>query len=303
MIFAQAYLIYYFNNYNTKSFKYVFSASGEFFSKFKTVQYLHICIFSLNIFEYKNFGLNNFGKKILRFFSVLICRLLLGINKNKFHNVLTLTNSKWSMSRLNKTYNIKKKKVLYPTFKIPDFKNNSLSEFRKRKNIFVVLGRVSEDKNIIDVIKFFGTIKKFIGKSELHIIGPINNAYFSFIKNKINIKKDIFFHGLVNLSIRDKILKNAKYGLNFFYSEHFGRATLEMQKLGVIVFVRDNGGVREIAPHPLQRYKNYDQLKKNIIKIHNNDTIKKKIFKIKRFYFEKKFTDKEFKIEFLKNFN
>lgn len=302
MIFAQAYLIFFFNKYNKKKFDYVFSAAGEFFSKYKTIQYIHICIFSLNIFEYKNFGLNSSLKKILRFFAALSCRFILGINKNKFYKVITLTNSKWSMSRLSKTYNIKNKKVLYPTFKIPKFENNNLKKFNKKKNIFIVLGRVSKDKRILDVIKFFNLIKKEINNSELHIVGPVDKKYFNTIKDKIYGKKEIFIHGLVNLQRRDKILKEGKYGLNFFYSEHFGRATLEMQKLGMIVFARDNGGVKEILPHMLQRYKNYTQLKNNILRIHNNDKIKENILKKNKNVFKYNFTDKKFKNEFLNNF-
>ena len=103
MIFAQAYLIYYFNKYNNKSYRVVYSASGEFYSKFKTIQYIHICIFSINIFEFKNFGLSNQLKKIGRLIAAILCRLVLGINKKKFKNVITLTNSRWSLERLSKT--------------------------------------------------------------------------------------------------------------------------------------------------------------------------------------------------------
>jgi hypothetical protein len=63
MIFAQAYIIYYFGLIKKNSYFFVFSASGEFFSKFKTFQYIHMCIFSKNFLEYQNFGLNNLFKK------------------------------------------------------------------------------------------------------------------------------------------------------------------------------------------------------------------------------------------------
>ena len=75
-----------------------------------------------------------------------------------------------------------------------------------------------------------------------------------------------------------------------------------MQKLGMIVFARDNGGVKEILPHMLQRYKNYTQLKNNILRIHNNDKIKENILKKNKNVFKYNFTDKKFKTEFLNNF-
>jgi hypothetical protein len=58
------------------------------------------------------------------------------------------------------------------------------------------------------------------------------------------ITKNIIFHGLLSLEDRNKILRNSKYGLNFFHSEHFGRNVLEMQKMGMIVFARNKGGKR-----------------------------------------------------------
>ena len=106
MLFAQTYLIFFFNKKIKKNYSLVYSLGGEFYSKFKTFQYLHICIFSLNIFEYKNFGLTKMYKKLARFVVVLICRLLLQINRKKFYNVVTFSNSKWSYFRARNTYNI-----------------------------------------------------------------------------------------------------------------------------------------------------------------------------------------------------
>ena len=81
MIFAQAYIIYYFNFINKNKYYFVYSSGGEFFSKFRTFQYIHMCIFSNNIFEYKNFGLDSIFKKVIRFLFVISSRFILTINK------------------------------------------------------------------------------------------------------------------------------------------------------------------------------------------------------------------------------
>ena len=215
-------------------------------------------------------------KKLARFAVVLICRLLLQINRKKFYNVVTFSNSKWSYFRARNTYNIKKHKVFYPCFKVPKSYKQSFYSYEKRKDNFVILGRVSSDKNIIDAIKIFKKFQKKIPNLFLNIIGPIDKIYYLKIKKKFDLKA-IKFHGLISLSKRDKILKKSKYGLNLFYSEHFGRNVLEMQKCGIIVFARNKGGVRELLFNPNQKYENYQDLLEKFEKIYYNKKLRKKI--------------------------
>jgi len=298
MLFAQTYLIFFFNKKVTKDYLFVYSLGGEFFSKFKTFQYLHICIFSLNIFEYKNFGIKSFLKKIARFLVVLICRIILKINKNKFYNVITFSNSKWSFYRAKKTYNIKKHKVFYPNFKVPNLYQQSFENFEKRRNNFVILGRVSADKNIIDAFKLLKKLKSFIPDAFFHIIGPIDQKYFIKIKKNYSLHS-VKFYGLISKSKRDFLLKTSKYGLNFFYSEHFGRNVLEMQKCGVIVFARNRGGVRELLFNKNQKYDNYKDLIDNIKKIHFHQGLRNKIYMLNQKILKNQFTSEQFDRELL----
>lgn len=302
MIFAQAYIIYYFNFKNKNQYHFVYSSSGEFFSKFKTFQYIHMCIFSKNIFEYKNFGLDNVLKKLARFFFVILSRLILQIDKNKFQNVFTMTNSKWSLLRIKKTYKIKKAIVIYPTFKIPKFYKTNYSQYISRPNDFVILGRVSSDKKIIEGMNIFIKLSKIIPNSKLHIIGPIDFSYFSSFDRKYLNNKNIIFHGLLSYKNRNIILKSSKYGLNFFHSEHFGRGVLEMQKMGMIVFARNGGGVREILFNKHQKYNNYNDLVSKISKVFFSTKLQQKILLDNQKYLLNNFSDKEFKINFLSNF-
>ena len=300
MLFAQTYLIFFFNKKINKNYSLVYSLGGEFYSKFKTYQYLHICIFSLNIFEYKNFGLSKIYKKLARFLVVLICRLLIKINRKKFYNVITFSNSKWSYFRARNTYNIKKHKVFYPCFKVPKLYKQSFLRYEKRKDNLVILGRVSADKNIIDSIKIFKKLQKKIPDLFLNIIGPIDRIYYKKIKKDFDLKA-IKFHGLISLSKRDKILKKSKYGLNLFYSEHFGRNVLEMQKCGVIVMARNKGGVRELLFNHNQKYENYQDLVEKFKKIYYNDKLRNKIYTKNQIILNEKFTDKKFNSELFKN--
>jgi glycosyltransferase involved in cell wall biosynthesis len=302
MIFSQVYIIYYFNYINKIQYNFVYSSGGEFFSKFRTYQYIHMCIFSNNFFEYKNFGLNNNFKKLIRLLFVVTSRFILRINKNTFKEVFTMTNSNWSLERIKKNYEIKKKIVIYPTFKIPKFYKVTYEQFNSRSNDFVLLGRVSADKKIIDGINIFIKINKVIPESKLHIIGPIDIKYKNSFDTDIFKNKNIIFHGLLSLKDRDKILRKSKFGLNFFYSEHFGRNVLEMQKMGMIVFARNEGGVREILFSKYQKYLNYNDLIGKFYKVFFSPKLQKKILTQNHKYLMNNFSDKDFKHKFLSIF-
>ena len=90
--------------------------------------------------------------------------------------------------------------------------------------------------------------------------------------------------------------------MNFFHSEHFGRNVLEMQKLGMIVFARNAGGVREIIFNRNQLYNNSFDLIKKIKLIHfNKDKILRIIHNNKK-NLKRSFSDKTFQKNFLSNF-
>ena len=57
--------------------------------------------------KHKSLAKNKKTPISLGFIFVIFSRFLLGLNKKKFFNVTTLTNSKWSLQRLKKTYLIK----------------------------------------------------------------------------------------------------------------------------------------------------------------------------------------------------
>ena len=306
MLFAQFFLIYFnLKNKKIRDYDFVYSSAGEFFSNIKTYQYIHSCYFTLNISDFKNIGYDfkSFHKIIARYFLTILIRLILRINKSKFYNVITLTNSKWSLEKISRTYYIKNKKVIFPTFNIIPYKPNSLKLFNKRKKDFVILGRVSQDKKIHEAIDFFNKLEDNFDKSKLHIIGPIDYSYKQKLIKKYQFKsKKIIFHGLISNKIRDKILYNSMFGLSFFEGEHFGRSVLEMQKLGMIVFVKNSGGVREIIYNNYLKYNNINDLIYKVKKVDSNDNIKKNILMRNKIELSKKLNSDEFDKQMLKVF-
>tara|TARA_B100000989_G_scaffold271459_1_gene228243 strand:- start:3656 stop:4804 length:1149 start_codon:yes stop_codon:yes gene_type:complete len=291
---------------NKKKYHFIFSGAGEFFHKTKCFQYIHHPFYSLNVSHYLSLGLKkkNIFKIILRFFVSLIARTIIFINNKSYKKTVTIVNSSFINNRFTNIYKKKlpKPKIIYPTFKIPKPIKENFTQFEKRKNDFIILGRVSRDKNTLEAVNFFIEFKKNfenLNLGNLHIIGPIEKN----IQNKVKAigisNKDCFFHGYLSLDKRDKILKQSKYGIHFFRGEHFGRSVLEMQKLGMIVFCHNSGGAMEIVASNLQKFNSEHDLEEKVKLVLLKIDLRKKIKKMISVKI-KKFSDEKFKKDIIK---
>jgi hypothetical protein len=303
---AQFFLIIYFLK-EKKKYKFIFSAAGEFISaRYKVIQYIHHPFYSLNPLHFFSIGVKRF--EIHKIFSRLllsfIVRFYFILNSEYFKKNITIVNSLWTKIRYKKIYNQNKVHLVYPTFKIPTLYVENFNKFEKRKNDFVLLGRVSKDKNTFKAIKFFIKFKKNysdlnIGK--LHIIGPNNDSLIKEINHyKTHYKTFIKFHSYLSLKQRNKILIKSKYGLHFSHDEHFGRAILEMTKFRLIVFAENSGGCSEILLNPFQKYKTSDDLIIKLSKVMHNRILRKNIFNLVLKNLNKRFTDVYFKYQLKK---
>lgn len=266
---AQVYLIYYLKK-NQKSFDCIFSSSGEIISKLPVVQLIHHPFFSLKVNHYFSLGIKpiEIHKIIMRFILTFFLRVIFGISKKKLTKNFTVGNSKWSKQRYESAFGISANEYLYCTFNLSDPLNETFTEFEKRNNDFVIIGRVSKDKRIEEAIKVFKSTainnKNF--NSRLHIIGDGKLKYMSFLKKKYP-NKNIIFHGFLDEKEKKRILLKSKYGLHLFRYEHFGIAPCEMQNNGVICFVYKQGGPSEIIQPGILKFKTKKDLinKINII--------------------------------------
>ena len=304
---SQIYLIYILNTkFNNKSYKFVFSAAGEFYSKYyKVYQYIHHPFYSLNPTHYSAIGTKKYEihKFALRFFVSLCVRIYLSINNQIYSKNKSILNSKWTQKRFFKIYR-KKSTLIYPTFNIPKQEKVDFSKFLKRKNNFIILGRVGSDKKTFEAIKLFVKIKhlnKDLKLNKLLIIGPIKKN----IQKKVEYYKNIYFNdieflGHVTYSKRNNLLKNNKYGIHLCEEEHFGRSLLEMNKKGMICFTHNSGGSVEIINSNLLKFKKIFEFESNLRKIILNNKIQKKILEDNFKKFKIKFTSKKFNQKIIK---
>lgn len=298
---SQLYLIYILNTkFNNKSYKFIFSAAGEFISKYYRVyQYIHHPFYSLNPKHYLAIGTKKYEihKFVLRFLVSICVRIYFLINNQFYSKNKSILNSKWTQKRFFNIYK-KKSKLIYPTFNIPEQEKLDFSKFSKRKNNFIILGRVGSDKKTFEAAKLFIKIKhlnKDLKLNKLLVIGPIKKNIQRKVKHyKKMYFRDIEFLGHVSYSKRNKFLKNNKYGIHLCEEEHFGRSLLEMNKKGMICFTHNSGGSVEIINNNLLKFKKIYEFESNLRKIILNNKIQKQILENNYKMFKTKFTSKKF---------
>lgn len=307
--FAQLYLVFILNK-KKLNYNFIFSAAGEFYSKYyKVYQYIHHPFYSLNPFHFFALGIkrNQFIKIILRFFMSIIGRFYFGLLKyqSNIKNInISIVNSNWTKIRFKSIYKNNKVRLIYPTFLIPNYLKGFQKNFEKRKNDFVILGRVSEDKNTLVAVDFFLKLKLLSPKvGQLHVIGPYDSKMYEKLKLfHFKHKKKVIFHGYLSKKKRNQILRESKYGIHFARYEHFGRSVLEMHKNGLIVFAHNSGGSSEIMVDEIQKYSSIFDLEAKILEIISDSKKRHKLIKKYDNKFLKNFTDKKFQQEIKNTF-
>lgn len=271
ILIAQCYIIFYLN-VNGDKYKKIISTSGEIVNNKKCYQLINFPFYSLNFFDYLSLGTKSFEihKFISRFLIISICRIIFNINSKSLKRNVTFCNSKWTAKKYKEVYNYEKNIFYnYCTFTLKSTKNISFKKFEKKKNNFVILGRVTRDKKIHHFIKIFKKLSDNLNKNNLQltIIGPIpDNRYFEKCK-ALAQGYNVIFTGFVNERKKINIMNNSKYGIHLFRNEHFGMAPCEMQNNNMIVFVYKNGGVIEFIRNKRQHFLNFNQLYENIFKM------------------------------------
>lgn len=278
---AQIFIIYYIKA-KRKKYDFIFSASGEIISDLPTVQLVHHPFFSLNISHYLALGINKYHihKLLARFLLTLVLKIFFNIKKNDISKNTTICNSNWSSNRYLEVYKKGTAESIYLTYLLDSPYQQDFTDFERRENNFVILGRVSSDKRIDEGISVFKKLN-IKNKMKLYIIGSGDNKYINFLKKKYPCQ-NIIFKGFIDEDEKLKILRDSKYGLHLFRFEHFGMAPCEMQNQGMLVFVYNDGGVAEIIQSNNQKFNNKNELVRIIEQNINLESQREKNHKIMR---------------------
>lgn len=177
------------------------------------------------------------------------------------HYVAKLTNMLWN----GRPY------VLYPPVMVNDFKPYAEKSFEERENSIVMIGRVSPEKRIEDVIDAIALSET---KPTLKVIGgiyPHTLPYKNLLIRRSNEKR-VKIEFYTNIPRKDliKIATSSKIFVHSTICEHFGIAVVEGMAAGCPVIVHKSGGPYEDITNYGEYgllYENLNELAENIDKL------------------------------------
>lgn len=211
---------------------------------------------------------------------------------NKYRNSYTQfwVNSKFTGKYLKIYWNLDAIIVNPPI----DMQLISQTEFLKKENTILIVGRIVPDKKIKEMIMAFLEIKSKLSKYNLVVVGNKDTnclEYYNELKKieeqnrSIRILADISYDDLVTEYKKAKIFWHAK-GLgvdsaNPLLMEHFGMTTVEAMANGCLPIVINKAGQREIIENGKFGFlwNNIDELQKQTLMVANNEIVLDRIAK------------------------
>ena len=197
-------------------------------------------------------------------------RILSGTSEENWKKNLTVSNSEWESRILKKTYGIESA-VIYPpvTGGFPNI------DWEKKENGFLLIGRISPEKEIEKVIEILIKARKNNPDIHLHIVGRIDDIGYAKNIKKICEENNswCFLEDPVYGKKKLDFIAGHKFGISGRANEPFGIAVAEMVKAGCIVFVPDGGGQTEIVSNADLVYKNKDDAAEKINRVLKNSVI------------------------------
>lgn len=203
-----------------------------------------------------------------------ICSRIAGYSTEQMGNQLVLANSKWT-KELTDTLYMTDSKVVYPPI---ETENNQKVPWIEREEGFVMIGRITPDKRIMESIEVIEWLNSRGHNVHLHIIGAENDLpYCREVRKKSDQLDYVFLEGRVPREKLLKIMRCHKYGIHMKSPEPFGMVVAEMVSSGIIPFVPRSGGQKEILNNKLLTFGNISEAKSCIESILSDKKIQKEI--------------------------
>ncbi len=226
--------------FRTEQYAAVVSADKEIDLGRKVIQYLHHPVIDIYIKDDSRADVMH--KTYHR-----VCAAISGVTWEGLKHNISLTNSSYSAKILERRYGIKAS-VVYP----PTLVNASgVLPWNERKDMFVMIARLSPEKRIEDAVKILQRIRETHPDTELALIGPDNGSvYAQRLRDMLARHAWVHYLGSQRKTEIGKIFDNVRYFINTRQDEPFGMVVAEAQSVGVIPFVFDGGGQTEIVADP-----------------------------------------------------
>lgn len=184
------------------------------------------------------------GSKTLRVLYHRIGRRIGGITTEGVRRNLTLVNSEFIAARIRALHGIDPI-VLHPPVPgvFPDV------PWEAREDGVVMVGRISPEKRIEDVVEILRRVRARGVAVRLHVVGTDDDPTYTARIRRLAADHVAWITLHENLAREQLValLARQRYGIHAMEGEHFGIAVAEMARAGCIVFVPRAGGPIEIV--------------------------------------------------------
>ncbi len=183
------------------------------------------------------------------------CDALVGTPWTAAGGNLTLANSTWTASGLERLGGVSAPRLLYP----PVLDPGEGLPWREREDTFLCVGRFHGSKRIEMAMSIVSRVRAAaMPRARLIVAGsPVDREYTGRIRRLasgyggwIEFREDLSRDEL------NQLMGRSRYGIQAMENEHFGMATAEMTRAGCLVFAHESGGTPEVlnqAPELLWR--------------------------------------------------
>ena len=183
---------------------------------------------------------------------------------------LMLANSHWVASLIERKHGIKCR-LLYPP--VPGEFDET--PFESRRDDFVCLGRISEEKRLERLFGIIGKVRARGHLVRLRVIGGLDaNQYARKIQQLAAELPWVVLEGSVSDERKKEIMRSSRYAIHGAEGEAFGIAVGELLKAGCLTFASACGGPAEILDHEALLYQSDDEAATKISTVLENGRLR-----------------------------
>ena len=169
-----------------------------------------------------------------------------GLSLERVRSNLTLANSDWTAHHVERLLGVTVRTV-YP----PIVDSDSPLPWDERARRFVLVGRISPEKEIERAMRIIARVRRTAPDVELTIVGtcaPEARRYYrGLIRLASSLGSWITFREDMSREALRALTTSSRYGIHAMREEHFGMAPAELVRAGALVWLGRGGGQVEIV--------------------------------------------------------
>lgn len=240
----------------------VVSTNGECpLSARRLIQFVHFPLFFFDRESLARLGSSDLSlaRHLVRAAYVLMSRRIAGWSRAAVTPHLTIANSRWTASEFLRRYDGHDVQFMHFGANVSLHPGAAgWIPFERRADNFVVLGRVVPGKRVEDAVEIVGRLRERGHEVGLRLVGAPWGDYAERVRALLANKPWAYWYEDLGREDLECLVVGQKWGLHCYRFEHYGIASVELQRLGCIVFVHNSGGQREVVTNPAQRYTDLD---------------------------------------------